>query len=104
MLTAVAAATLALYVIATCVGEVIAALTGVAPTTSVVYCGTPLSVTGRSNVTVTVDNAAVASVTTIAVVVCGLVTPSGRRRTFFERLLRVVSMLNLLEKVLRHLF
>src|SRR5688500_12479699 len=80
MFSAVAAATLALNVISIVVGEVCAALMAVAPTTSVVYAGTPLRITTWSNVAVIVVVAATRPVTLIVIVGCGLVAPSPQRR------------------------
>src|SRR5688572_25250557 len=80
MRSSVAAATAALNVISSVIGSVSSALTGVAPAMSVVYCGTPLSATGRSNTIVSTLPAADAAVTCIAAVGCGRVTDRPRGR------------------------
>src|SRR5689334_9613394 len=87
MFSSVAAATLALKVMATTLGDVSTALTGVAPAMSVVYAGVPFRMTGPSNVTVTVVLAAVAAVTLIGTVGCGLLTALFVRLRDARRLL-----------------
>jgi hypothetical protein len=96
--SSVAAATLASYVIATVVGLVSAALTGSAPTTSVVYCGVPFREMGWSNVTVTTVVAALAAVILIAAVGWELFTVMLRRRTLFVRLDKGVIIGKLLSR------
>src|SRR5687768_1160351 len=80
MFNAVAAATDASKVTSIVVGDVCSALVASAPATSVVYAGVPLSTTAWSNVTVKTEPLAVASVTLIGVVGCGLVTAGFLRR------------------------
>src|SRR5215218_5496587 len=80
MRTSVAAAIVAPNVIATAFVPDSAALSAAAPTTSVVYCGTPLSETGWSNVIVTTAPSAVAVVTAIGVVRSGTVCAGFFRR------------------------
>jgi hypothetical protein len=85
MFSSVAAATLALKVMATTFADVMTALCAVAPTTSVVYAGVPLSATGWSNVTVTIVVAAVAAVTLMGFVFCGEFAVAFARHRAFER-------------------
>src|SRR5688572_31398474 len=72
IVTSVAVATAALNVRASVVGFVIAALTAVAPAMSVVYFGTPLRMTGWSNVIVRTEAAAVAFVIRTGVFCLGI--------------------------------
>src|SRR5688572_13368383 len=75
------------------------ALSAVAPTTSVVYAGTPLSDTGWSNTIVSTEPAAVALAIPIGAVGCGRVTPRPLRFLPVERLVSGVIIANLLREL-----
>src|SRR5687768_14255555 len=65
------------------VGEVIAALSGVTPARSVVYCGTPLSATGPLNTIVATAALLVTLTIPIGTVGCGRFTEFLRRGARF---------------------
>src|SRR3954471_23530872 len=83
MFSVVAVVSAALKVSVSVVGVVIAALRTVRPPTLVVYCGTPLRITGWLNTTASVEAVLVAEEMPIGTVGCGRFTPFLRLEARF---------------------